>query len=185
MAYYHGSPTSGLKELAPALSEHGKPYVYFSTNPLVALLYAVKPVPKPFSFYPYGFDKEGRVIYTEYYENAFADLYKGKAGSLYQCSHLPGLEQENPVAISCACVCAQPVEIQKEEIIPDLYQYYMEFVEKGLFVLRSKDAVSEKEMGYILGELKKDMETHRLKEEPQHPMSLFLQAHFPVLWQET
>lgn len=60
--FYHGSPVGGLNELKPFLSEHGKPYIYFSSSPIVALLYAVKPVPKPFSFYPYGFDKNGAVV---------------------------------------------------------------------------------------------------------------------------
>ena len=54
MTLYHGSPVSDLKELIPQISEHGKPYVYFSSNPIVALLYAVKPIPKPYSFYPYA-----------------------------------------------------------------------------------------------------------------------------------
>lgn len=52
MILYHGSPVGGLTELKLFLSEHGRPYLYFADNPLVALLYAVKPVPKPFSFYP-------------------------------------------------------------------------------------------------------------------------------------
>lgn len=52
MLLYHGSCVGGLNELTPFLSEHKKPYVYLSSNPVVALLYAVKPVPKPFSFYP-------------------------------------------------------------------------------------------------------------------------------------
>lgn len=45
MHFYHGSPIGGLDELKPFLSEHGKPYIYFSSSPIVALLYAVKPVP--------------------------------------------------------------------------------------------------------------------------------------------
>lgn len=51
MTFYHGSPIGGLTERKPVLSEHGRAYVYFAINPLVPLLYAVKPVPKPFSFY--------------------------------------------------------------------------------------------------------------------------------------
>ena len=47
MTFYHGSPIGGLNKLEPFLSEHGRHYIYFATNPLVALLYAVKPVPKP------------------------------------------------------------------------------------------------------------------------------------------
>lgn len=62
MTLYHGSPVADLKELKPYLSEHGKPYIYFAENPLIALLYAVKPVPKPFSFYPYGFGNDGSIV---------------------------------------------------------------------------------------------------------------------------
>lgn len=97
MAFYHGSPIGGLDELKPFLSEHGKPYIYFSSNPIVALLYAVKPVPKPFSFYPYGFDKNGAVVYSEYFENAFFHLYGGKVGYLYECTHLENTD--NPTNI--------------------------------------------------------------------------------------
>lgn len=83
MIFYHDSPTGGLHKLKPFLSEHGKSYIYFAADPLVALLYAFKPVPKPFGLYPYGFDKDGRVVYSEYYENAFYELYHGKTGYLY------------------------------------------------------------------------------------------------------
>lgn len=75
MTFYHGSSTGNLTQLLPFLSEHGRPYIYFASNPLVALLYAVKPVPKPFSFYPYGFDENRILIYNEYYEDAFFDIY--------------------------------------------------------------------------------------------------------------
>lgn len=44
MILYHGSPMGGLAELTPFLSEHGKPYIYFADNPLVALLYACRDV---------------------------------------------------------------------------------------------------------------------------------------------
>ena len=81
MVFYHGSPIGNLTELKPFLSEHNKPYIYFSSNPLFALLYAVKPVPKPFSFYPYGFEKDAGV-YSEYFENAFFKLYKKKVGNI-------------------------------------------------------------------------------------------------------
>ena len=76
MPFYHGSPVGELNELKPFLSEHEKQYVYFTQNPIVALLYAVHPVDKPFSYYPYGFDKDGTVHYSEYYQNAFGIFTK-------------------------------------------------------------------------------------------------------------
>lgn len=44
MILYHGSSVGGITELKPYLSEHKKPYVYLASNPVVALLYAVKQV---------------------------------------------------------------------------------------------------------------------------------------------
>ena len=81
MTFYHGSPVGGLNELKPFLSEHEKQYVYFTQNPVVALLYAVHPVPKPFSYYPYGFDKDGTIHYSEYYQKRrFACLAEVRIG---------------------------------------------------------------------------------------------------------
>lgn len=65
MTFYHGSPVGGLNEL------------------------------KPFSFYPYGFDENGNAVYSEYYDNAFYDLYKGKSGYLYECDDLKKLKHRN------------------------------------------------------------------------------------------
>ncbi len=181
MTFYHGSPIEGLHELKPFLSEHGKPYIYFATNPLVALLYAVKPVPKPFSFYPYGFDNSGNVIYSEYYENAFFDLYKGKEGYLYECRNLknPG----TPTQINCAYTSTESIKIDKVTKIPDLYVFYKEQEAKGLFRIKTKKEISDKEMRYVSGELKNDMVKYRLKHSPQHAMSVFLKEHFPTVWE--
>ncbi len=180
MIFYHGSPTGNIIELKPFLSEHGMPYIYFATNPLVALLYAVKPVPKPFSFYPYGFDKNGNVIYSEYYENAFYDLYKGKVGYLYECDNLKGLD--TPTQINCAYTFSEPIKVDRVTKISDLYLYYKEQEEKGLFKIKRKAEISDKEMNFILDELRKDIENNDLKLFPQNKMSIFIQKHFPDIW---
>lgn len=182
MIFYHGSPISGLKELRPFLSEHGKPYIYFATNPLVALLYAVKPVPKPFSFYPYGFDRNGNVIYSEYYENAFYELYKGKVGYLYECGDLKNVD--TPTQINCAYTSAEPIKVDRVTRIPDLYVFYKEQEEKGFFRVKHKNEISDKEMNFVLDELRKDIEKSDLKNLPQHAMSIFIQKHFPILWKD-
>ena len=182
MTFYHASPVGGLAILKPSVSEHGKPYVYFATNPLVALLYAVKPVPKPFSFYPYGFEKDGSVVYSEYYENAFFDIYKGKQGFLYACHDLP--DAQNPTQISCAFVCTKPVKIDHAFEIPDLYEYFKGKEKKGEFHIRPRHAISEKEMSVATAALTKDMKQHELISSPDHPMSLFIKTHFPEVWSE-
>ena len=183
MILYHGSPVGGLTELKPFLSEHGRPYLYFADNPLVALLYAAKPVPKPFSFYPYGFAKDGAVVYSEYYENAFADIYKGKQGYLYACRDVQGTEQ--PTQISCAYTCIEPVKVDTVSAIPDLYAFFKEQEKEGRFRVKSRQEVSAKEMGMAVSALREDMLQYNLKEQPKHAMSIFLQSHFSEVWEET
>lgn len=180
MTFYHGSPIGGLTELKPVLSEHGRAYVYFATNPLVALLYAVKPVPKPFSFYPYGFDRNGNVVYSEYYEDAFYDLYHGRSGYLYECDDLKGLEA--PTQINCAYTSALPVKVNRVTKIPDLRAFYVEQEERGLFRVKHRNEISDREMDFVLGELKKDVEKFALYKSPGCEMSLFLWEHFPGVW---
>ncbi len=180
MPFYHGSPIGGLNELKPFLSEHGKPYIYFSSSPIVALLYAEKPVPKPFSFYPYGFDKNGAVVYSEYFENAFFRLYNGKVGYLYECAHLENAD--NPTRINCAFTCSEPIKIGKVTEVPNLYTYFKEQESKGTFLIKQRGEVSEKEMQFVLDELKKDIQSYDLMRFPKHPMSVFIQEHFPDVW---
>lgn len=180
MTLFHGSPIGGLTELQPFLSEHGQPYLYFATNPLVALLYAEKPVPKPFSFYPYGFDKDGTVVYSEYFENAFYDLYHGKVGYLYECDNVTDLE--NPTQINCAYTTTEPVKIDRVTQIDDLYAYFTQQAEQGLFRVKRRAEISEREMGFVLGEFQNDIKDFDLKRDPQCEMSRFIQRHFPAAW---
>ncbi|MCH5324431.1 MAG: hypothetical protein J1E39_04385 [Eubacterium sp.] len=180
MPYYHGSPVAGLTELKPFLSEHGKPYIYFATNPVVALLYAVKPVSKPLSFYPYGFDGE-KVVYSEYYEGAFADIYKGKSGCLYECDALP--DAQTPTAINGVYTCEQPVKPDRSTAIADLFAKYREYERQGLFYIRPFEVIPPKELAYIYGELKKDVEKFRLHDVPDSAASLFIKIHFPNVWE--
>ena len=116
MPFYHGSPVGGLNELKPFLSEHEKQYIYFTQNPLVALLYAVHSVDKPFSYYPYGFDKDGTIHYSEYYQDAFSDIYKGKQGYLYECDHISSAG--NPTQINGVFVCENAVKVNHVTMFP-------------------------------------------------------------------
>lgn len=179
MTFYHGSPISGLTELVPSLSEHGRPYVYFSTNPLVALLYAVKPVPKPFSFYPYGFDPDGKVVYSEYFVDAFKKLYKGKTGFLYECDNVEGTEQ--PTQINCAYTCTSNVKIDRVTVIEDLYEFFLKHERMGMFRIKHLNEISEKEMAFVLDDMKDTVERYNLKKYIDNPMSVFIKEHFPAL----
>ncbi|MGN0485613.1 MAG: hypothetical protein ACI4GB_00085 [Acutalibacteraceae bacterium] len=180
MIYYHGSAVAGIRVLTPVLSEHGKPYIYFSTNPVVALLYAVKPAPKPFSYYPYGFDQDGTPVYSEYFENAFRILYQGRKGYLYECENLPIVEQ--PTNIPCAYTCPVRVKVDRVTEIPDLHDYFMNEIHNGKFRIKTRQEISEKEMKLVLDDMEKTVEEYSLRESPHHPMSQFTRQFFPEVF---
>lgn len=181
MILYHGSSVGGLTYLKPFLSEHKKTYVYLSSSPVVALLYTVKPVPKPFSFYPYGFDKN-KVIYNEYYEDGFRDIYMGKKGFLYTCEKTENAE--NPTAIRCAYTYEAPIKVCNCTEIKDVYNTFMEYQDKGLFAVKPFSAVSEKELVFVYNDIKETIVQYQLRNQPNHPMSQFIVRHFPEIWLE-
>ena len=181
MILYHGSSIGGITELKPFVSEHKKPYVYLASNPVVALLYTVKPVPKPFSFYPYGFDGE-KVVYNEYYENCFEDIYKGQKGFLYECKNIKNIE--NPTAINCAYTCQTPIKIRNCIEINDVFEKFMDYEAKGLFEIKPLESISEKELNFVYDDIRKNIIEHNLKDCPNNPMSQFIVKHFSKIWFE-
>lgn len=182
MTYYHGSSVPGLKILKPFVSEHKEPYIYFSTNPAVALLYAVHPVEKPFSWYPYGFDKDGNVVYTEYYPDAFTDVYKGRSGYLYECDNVPNAE--NPTNINSAYTCKKPVKIDRIIVIDDIYEKFEEFNAQGKFSIQSYTALSEKEHAFCKKYLLNLIKEHNLQNNPNLLISKLIKSHFTDIWEE-
>ncbi len=181
MILYHGSSVGNLIELNPFLSEHQKPYVYFSSNPVIALLHTVKPVPKPFSYYPYGFN-EDKVVYSEYYKNCFKDIYKGKTGFLYECENVKNIT--NPTLIKYVYASESTVKISRCIKIDDVYEAFMKYKENGLFAIKSFEEISEKELNFAYDEIRKNMITHNLKKCIGNPMSQFIITHFSQIWYE-
>ncbi len=179
---YHGSAQGDILKLKPYVSEHGKPYVYFAENPVVALLYAIKPVPKPYSFYPFGFDKTGAVVYSEYFPDAFSVLYKGKTGYLYEAEERSNMDM--PTHIPGVYTSKEPVLVKNVTEIPDLYARFMEWCKEGRFRIKPRDAISDKEMAYVFSALKQDMEKYEFIKKPECEMSRFIRTYFPEVWNE-
>lgn len=177
--FYHGTSKRNLSELKPQISEHGKSYIYFATNPVVALFYAVKIVEKPFSWYPYGF-KNGVPVYTEYYPDALADVYKGKKGYIYEFEKIEGAE--NPTEISCACVCTTPVKAEKITEISDVYEKLLEHEKNGELIIEQYETLSEKKKAWIENIIKSEIEKHDLKNNPENSYAKFIRKRFPELW---
>jgi hypothetical protein len=182
MTLYHGSDIAGLKSLTPFISEHKEPYVYFSADAAVALLYAVHPVEKPFSWYPFGFDGSGSVRYTEYYPDAFADIYRGKAACLYECDDVPDVF--NPTDINSVYVCRYPVGIDRVTEFPDVYERFIEYKAEGRFAIKRFEDISAKESAFAGSYLRGLIREHDLHNKPELKISGLIEKHFNDIWKE-
>lgn len=176
---YHGSATGGLQALRPALSEHGKPYLYFSVNPVVAAFYTVHCVERPHNWFPYGLE-EGVPVYPEYYPDALADVYAEQRGYLYQCEN-PGT-LENPTGISVAMVCEHPLPVSAVEEIPDMYRWFLRREQEGKLRIIPFSKLTQRQLAYRDRMVKEEIALHHLKEQPEISYARFLRSRFPSLW---
>ena len=92
------------------------------------------------------------MVYSEYFENAFQNIYQGKTGYLYECDTVNHAKQLTQ--ISCAYVCTNDVLINRMTKIDDIYDYYMEQQKLGLFQIKPLKSITEKEMSFALNDLK-------------------------------
>ncbi len=176
--FYHGTSIGNLSELKPQISEHGEAYIYLTTDPVVALFYTVKAVEPPFNWYPYGF-KDGIPVYTEYYPDALADVYKGKRGYIYEFENVE--EIRNPTNIGCACVCTEPLKTGKVIEIPDVYEKLLEHEKNGELIIERYSELSENKIDRIKNIIKSEIEKFDLK-NCFNSYSEFIKSRFTDLW---
>lgn len=174
MILYHGSATPDITTLRPFLSNHGKPYVYLTDCPALAVIYAHSPVEG--GYFPYFFDKEGQLCYEEYFPNAL-DLYKGFGGYVYtaEAEALNQLEKMPWVYLS-----QEPVAVTGCRFIPDLYEELLALDEAGSLKLVRFGELTEKKLQGIYGMLRRNAETLGLKNRDDE-YARFFKAHFPFL----
>ncbi len=144
--YFHASQIGKIKTLEPRISNHNIPLIYFSDkreNVLVYLSNAVEKVCKEGSFTfdglwykwgSYGFEKDGRLRFEEYYPNALEDTYKGIEGYIYSCSKIAPY-QKLDIKIPNTFITAQKTTVDNCEFIPDAYNEMINAEENGLITI--------------------------------------------------
>ena len=151
------------------------PLVYMTTNPVIAALYTVHPVEKPFSWYPYGFSGT-TPVYTEYYPDALRDIYGGKIGYIYHSRCAVELSLENPTPIGCALVSRKPVLV-------DVHEALLEYERAGKLIVRRYETLSEKQKAFAEKMLLEEIHKHKLKEK-DCDYSRFLMKRFAQIWEK-
>ena len=152
--YFHASQIGKIKTLEPRISNHNIPLIYFSDkreNVLVYLSNAVEKVYKEGRFTfdglwykcgSYGFEKDGRLRFEEYYPNALEDTYKGIKGYIYSCSKIDPY-QKLDIKIPNTFITAQKTTVDNCEFIPDAYNEMINAEANGLItILRYNEFIS-------------------------------------------
>ena len=174
MAYYHCSPTAGLKLLYPQKpAAFDKPArVYLTTLLPMALMYSVRNYE-----YTYGYDESGQISFTEYFPNALEILYRGQKASLYLCA--PGHTEQTEIPHEA--VCESPVPIIQETLIPDAYEALLEQERDGALLIHRFEALSPAMLAWIKEVQKDEILQNDLLHTPG-PKADYYRTHYPESW---
>ena len=82
----------------------------------------------------YGFEKDGRLRFEEYYPNALEDTYKGIEGYIYSCSKIDPY-QKLDIKIPNTFITAQKTTVDNCEFIPDAYNEMINAEANGLITI--------------------------------------------------
>lgn len=174
MKLYHGSSTPGITTLQPRFTRTDDPYLYLTDSSALAVIYAHWPVEG--GYFPYFFDKEGRLCYEEYFPKAL-DIYKGFSGYVYtvEAESIPQKEKMPWIYLS-----EEPVAVTDCRFIPDLYEELLALEAAGEIKLIRFGDLTEQKLHGIYGMLHRNAETLNLKNRDD-PYAQFFKAHFPFL----
>ncbi len=179
--YYHGTIVGGLTILNPFANPHSnlkEAAVYLSTNKALASIYIWN---KAYKWMTFNIREDGMPVYTESHKGALQELYDGVMGYIYTCEG--DYSTDNKTGIKLAAVSYEPVVVSDCEVIRNAYTRIMEFEKSGELIIRRFDDLTEQEhtmnRNMVLGAIKR---LNLLKGD--HPLSAFVEKHFPTLWIE-
>ncbi len=174
MAYYHCSPTAGLKVLEPRkpVAFEKPARVYLTTLLPMALMYSVRNYE-----YTYGYTKEGQIYLEEYFPNALEILYRGKSASLYLCAP----EKTETTKIPNEAVSETAVPIIGETPIQDACEALLEQERLGTLVIYRYHELSEKKLDWIRNAEAECIRKADLLNNPG-PMADYYREHYPESW---
>lgn len=122
---YHASQRSGIKELVPQTSTHGKKYVYAINNRLTAILFGA-----PKDDFDILLDEvDGKPAIFECYPSALRKIYFKKTYYLYVLNEEGFLS--NQTGWKSELVCKHSVPVVSEEKIKNIYHVIIDSIHTG------------------------------------------------------
>ncbi|MGN0478355.1 MAG: hypothetical protein ACI4GO_02875 [Hominenteromicrobium sp.] len=181
MKLFHGSRTGGIEILEPRLADHDRPYVYMTTNEIVAAFYLCNAVEKPYYWFPYGFTKDGTPVYHELYPHALREVSEGVGGYIYEVE-----ADESQVIpfpnIPVARLATQPVRVTSCVVVPDAYALFMEYVRQGRLKIDAFEDKTPERLDWWYNALCSELQRKNMKDMPDCSYARFVQKKLPEVW---
>ena len=173
---YHVSPTPGLTVLKPSVTKYfGKPKQVCLTASLpMALMYGIRHFE-----YAYGYTRDGRIYYEEYFPNALEELYRGRSASLYLCARREDME---PTAIPNEFVTGLEVPVEEEHPIPDVLAALLEQEQLGALKIVRWDEMDENSRRWVVRAEAETIQEKGLLARPDDPFARYLREKYPESW---
>lgn len=176
MNCYHCSPTAGLKVLEPRTPAfNNKPQaVYLAELYPMALLYGIHNFE-----YAYGYDKEKRIYYSEYFPGALKELYGGKSASVYLCAP----KTTETTRIPFELLSREPVEVLEEIFVPDLYAALLAEERMGTIAIHRYENHVEGHLKWIHAAQLNEIKEYDLLNKGG-PRADYIRTHYSKTWEE-
>ena len=174
--YYHGSPVGGLKTLKVQKPQNfdKEAKVYLTSLYPMALIYGVKNFE-----YTYGYDTDGSIYFSEYFDGAFEKLYAKKSGYIYVCA--PKSVEKG--SIPNEFLAHEDVEIIQEIFIPDLLEALKCEEQKGNISLLWYKDLSERRLKWIEDTFLKIIKDKDLLNKDT-PYARYIKENYFNIWQK-
>ncbi len=179
---YHGSSVGGIQTLKPSIADHGKPYVYFTTNAVSAALYAARAIARPYYWVPYGYDTLGRITYTEVWKNAFSDVFSGKSGYVYCCEADDRTLLRFPTHQSLR-LSPEEIQIANCDPIEDLHAWFLQREREGKLVIQRYESLHPDQMSLWHGTVLEELIENFSNVAQDNPYTRFVQEKLPDVWE--
>lgn len=183
MLLYHGSPTEGIRLLEPRQADHDRPYVYMTTLETVACIYLTNTLERPYYWFPYGFERDGRLHYEEYYPNALQEATEGKSGYIYRAD-IPESDLQPLSSNPCARLSEKPVAISGCTYVPDCYPWLLEKERQGLLLVHRFKEKTSRQLEVFNRMLVAELKEKNMLQTPDCSYARFVRQKFPQVWEQ-
>ena len=185
MILYHGSYTQDIDKLKPVSTRTNaisKAVVCLTSNPYIALFYIWS---RPYKWVAFDEDENGKVVFTEQYDGMLFDFYNNISGSIYECDgNNPQITQTHMKGVYTS---EYPINIAKENVIPNVYEEIIKHEEAGNIIIRRYSHLSTEEKNGISKTTVRAIHMQKLLSPSnctaKSELIDFVKSHFPNEWE--